>query len=65
VSISVWHTLQNGVLEPWSDFKLIVDTGKPEEQINVKGSDGDKQECVRGKRSRLRVRDLRPTVLII
>ena len=64
MSISVWHTLQNGVLEPWSDFKLIVDTDKPEEEISVKGSDGDKQDSVTGKRSRLRVRDLHPSMLI-
>ena len=65
MSISVWHTLQNGVLEPWSDLKLVVDTGKPEEEISVKGSDGGKRDCVKGRRSKLRVRDIYAFVLKI
>ncbi len=55
VSVSVWRTLQNGVLEPWADFRLSVDTGKPAEMITVKGSDGSGKDSVKGSRSRLKV----------
>ncbi len=54
VSVSVWRALQNGILEPWADFKLSVDTSKPAEIITVKGSEG--RVSATGRRSRLRVR---------
>ncbi|CAL5223717.1 g6272 [Coccomyxa viridis] len=54
VSVSVWRALQNGVLEPWADFKLSVDASKPAEMITVKGSDGSGKDSVKGSRSRLK-----------
>ena len=53
VSVSVWRTNQNGVLEPWADFKLSVDTSKPAETITVRGSEGGGSAT--GSRSRLKV----------
>ncbi len=58
VSVSVWRNLQNGVLEPWADFKFSVDSSKPAETITVKGSDGNETDTVSGRRSRLKVRTL-------
>ena len=55
VSISVWRTLQNGVLEPWADFKLAVDASKPAEEITVSGPDGSAKDSVKRMRSRLKV----------
>ena len=58
VGVSVWRTLQSGVLEPWADFKFSVDSSKPAEMITVKGSDGSGKDSVSGRRSRLKVQTL-------
>ena len=56
VSISVWRTMKSGVLEPWLDFKLVLDESRPAEQIEVKkGTEGSQEGSVRGLRSRLKV----------
>lgn len=55
VSVSVWRTLPNGVLEPWAEVKLSVDTSKPAEMVTVRGSDGSGKDSVTGRRSRLKV----------
>jgi hypothetical protein len=55
VSVSVWRTLHNGVLEPWDNFGLTVDESRPAERIDVKASDGSQAGSIKGIRSRLKV----------
>lgn len=52
----MWRKLKSGVLEPWSDFKLAVDTTQPAVRIQAKCTDERSQEdSVTGMRSRLKV----------
>ncbi len=60
VSISVWRTLHNGVLESWDTFGLTVADSRPIEHIDVKTSDGSQAGSIKGIRSRLKVSEALP-----
>lgn len=55
VSVCVWHTLHNGVLESWDNFGLTLVESRPAEHIDVKASDGSQAGSIKGIRSRLKV----------
>ena len=56
VSISVWRKLKSGVFEPWSDFKLAVESTQPAVRIQAKCAiEGSQEDSVTGLRSRLKV----------
>lgn len=52
----MWRKLKSGVLEPWSEVKLAVDTTQPAVRIQAKcASEGSREDSVTGLRSRLKV----------
>ena len=52
----MWRKLKSGVFEPWSDFKLAVDTTEPAVRIQAKcANEGSQEDSVTGLRSRLKV----------
>ena len=56
VSVCVWRTLHNGVLESRDNFGLTLVESRPAEHIDVKASDGSQAgSSIKGIRSRLKV----------
>ena len=52
----MWRKLKSGVFEPWSDFKLAVESTQPAVRIQAKcAKEGSQEDSVTGLRSRLKV----------